>query len=82
MTNEQTEMKVSNLTPEDALRVRVLQAKSKLPKGTEYTGYYVDLFGEKTAEEITRVRAVWNLRFTDEAITDNIEKLVDYIKGL
>lgn len=81
MANKQEIPTISNITPEDGLRLRVLQVKSKLPMGIMYTVYYEQVFGEKTKKELDHIRSVWNLRLTDEAITANLEKMVEHIKA-
>lgn len=65
----------------DELRIRIISLKKKFPKGFDYTPLYQYEFGSQAPETLNKIRAVWNLREVDEAITLNLEKIAENIKA-
>lgn len=72
---------ISHVTPSDQLRLRVLQIKSKVPMGIDYIPYFEQVFGSQSEKKRNYIRSVWNLRATDEEITDKLEQMVEHIKS-
>lgn len=58
----------------DSLKLRMMQLKSDMPE--VYMPVYEDHYGKQTDDMKYRIRECVNLRITDEAITENWEKIV------
>lgn len=72
----------TTLSHSDALRLRVMQAKAKLPNGGK--GYHYGTiieyeFGKMTEQEKTLLHNVWNIRDSNEEMTIKIEQLVEIV---
>lgn len=65
---------------DDELRLRVLRVKGIIPKKFDYVPLYTYEFGDQTEEHINKLRNVWNLRSTDEEMTQRLELIADKIK--
>ncbi len=65
---------------DDALRMRILKVKSKIPKGFDYTTLYIYQFGHQSDQTLNTIRMVWNLRTVDETITKRLEKIAENLK--
>ncbi len=57
----------------DKLRIRMADVKRIVPN--PYMSLYEYQYGDQQEEEKVKIRNVWNLRVTDEVITEKFEKL-------
>ena len=73
--------KTAKLKPKDSLKFRVGVVKSVFPPGLDYTPLYQYEFGLQSESDLEKIRNVWNMRATDEQITENLEKLVKKVKN-
>lgn len=74
--------KKTTLSHSDSLKLRVIQAKAKLPsggKGYHYGTIIEHEFGAMSDEKKKLLHAVWNLRDSDEDLTEKIENLVEIV---
>lgn len=76
---DMTKTKKVTVSRQDELRMRVIKLKAQFPKGFDYTPLYQYEFGGQSADQLNKIRAVWNLRDADEAITANLEKIANNI---
>lgn len=74
-TKQENMLKATKISSTDNLRLRVANLKTTFRKGADYIPLYIYEFGEQTEKQVARIRAVWNLRETDEDITKNLEKI-------
>ena len=66
----------------DNLRVRVLQAKTRLPKNMDYVPMYEHDCGRDLKEqEKSKLRRTWNLRDMDEKYVAWFERMADKLKA-
>jgi hypothetical protein len=74
-------LKKRKIEVKDQLRLRVVDLKSRFKGNVDYTTLYQYEFGEQDNRTVAKIRAVWNLRETDELITSNLEKIAAKYKA-
>lgn len=66
------------LSDTDGLKLRMLQAKTKLPQ--YYMTLYEFYFGKQTDKEKDAIRRTWNLRDMDEKYVERFEAMAENMK--
>ena len=68
----------TKLKQNDNLKLRMLQAKTMLPR--EYTSLYL-MYYPDGKKDLEKIRRVWNLTQVDKLIVERFEKIAEILKA-